>query len=158
MKMKKKEYYSIKEVEERTGISAYTLRYYDKMGLLPFVERTPSGIRRFKESDFEALFTITCLKKCGMPIADIKTFMELYMTGSETIPLRRKMFEEQRERIKEQIASMQKMLDIIDYKCWYFQEAEKYSDVYYYRNLPEDEIPQRIRDFMRKVDNFEIKE
>ncbi len=54
------------------NLTVYTLRYYDKEGLLPFVERTDSGIRRFKESDIEALRVIECLKSTGMPIKEIK--------------------------------------------------------------------------------------
>lgn len=64
--------YTIGEVAKIINISPHTLRFYDKEGLLPFVERSESGIRRFKEEDFGKLMIIECLKKTGMPIKDIK--------------------------------------------------------------------------------------
>ena len=149
-----KEYYSIGEVAERTGISAYTLRYYDKEGLLSFVKRSPSGIRQFTAEDFEPLYTITVLKRGGMPIKDIRRFMELYLKGNETIHERYLMFAEQKENLQKQIDELQKMMKIVEYKCWYFQEAEKYGDINYYKRLPKEEVDQRINEFNQIVNDF----
>ena len=68
--------YSISEVAQKLNLTVYTLRYYDKEGLMPFVERTPSGTRLFKESDIGALKVIECLKSTGMPIKEIKSFID----------------------------------------------------------------------------------
>ena len=69
-------YYTVGETARRLGVAASTLRYYDKEGLLPFVERSSGGIRMFKESDFEWLSIIECLKKAGMPIKEIRKFID----------------------------------------------------------------------------------
>lgn len=147
-----KKFYTIKDVADRTGISAYTLRYYDSEGLLSFVRRSESGIRLFTEEDFEPLYTITVLKRSGMPIKKIREFMELYLQGNETIHERRLMFEEHRKHLEEKISELNEMLKIVDYKCWYFSEAEKYGDINYYMKLPE--VDERIREFNTKVEDF----
>ncbi len=147
-------YYTIGEVADRTGISAYTLRYYDKEGLLGFVKRSESGKRLFTKEDFEPLYTIMVLKKSGMPIKKIRDFMDLYLQGNETIHDRYIMFEEQRRSLIQQIKEFEDMLKIVDYKCWYFQEAEKRNDINYYKKLPLQEVDQRIIDFNKIVEDF----
>jgi DNA-binding transcriptional MerR regulator len=149
-----KKYYSIGEVAERTGINAYTLRYYDKEGLLSFVKRSPSGVRQFAAEDFEPLYTITVLKRSGMPIKEIRKFMELYLKGNETIHERLIMFEEQKKSLQKQIDDLQHMMKIVDYKCWYFREAEKYGDINYYKKLPKEEVDKRINEFNQIVNDF----
>ena len=66
--------YTVGEMAKRLGVAPSTLRYYDKEGLLPFVERSSGGIRVFKDSDYEWLNVIGCLKKTGMPLKYIKSF------------------------------------------------------------------------------------
>ena len=116
-------YYSIGEAAQRMHLSAPTLRYYDKEGLLPFVDRSAGGARMFKESDFEWLRLIECLKSTGMPIRDIKQFIDWYMEGDTTLPERRDMFYERRRAVEAQIETLQATLDMIDYKCWYYDTA-----------------------------------
>ena len=91
-----KNYYSIGEVAERTGINAYTLRYYDKEGLLSFVKRSPSGVRQFAAEDFEPLYSITVLKRSGMPIKEIRKFMEYYMPTTLKLVHTYREFEDQK--------------------------------------------------------------
>ena len=116
-------YYTIGEAAQRMHLSAPTLRYYDKEGLLPFVDRSAGGARMFKESDFEWLRLIECLKSTGMPIRDIKQFIDWYMEGDTTLPQRRDMFYERRRAVEAQIEALQATLDMIDYKCWYYDTA-----------------------------------
>ena len=116
-------YYSIGEAAQRMHLSAPTLRYYDKEGLLPFVDRSAGGARMFKESDFEWLRLIECLKSTGMPIRDIKQFIDWYMEGDTTLPQRRDMFYERKRAVEAQIEMLQATLDMIDYKCWYYDTA-----------------------------------
>ena len=71
--------YTIGEMAKKLGVPTSTLRYYDKEGLLPFVERSDGGIRVFKDTDYEWLFVIECLKKAGMPLKDIRIFIGLAM-------------------------------------------------------------------------------
>lgn len=82
--------YTVGEMAQKLGVSASTLRYYDKEGLLPFVERSSGGIRMFRETDFEWLQVIRCMKKAGMSIKDIRQYIELSMQGAE---LRSLMYE-----------------------------------------------------------------
>ena len=147
-------YYTIKDVSERTGISAHTLRYYDKEGLLTFVKRSESGIRLFSEHDFEPLYTITVLKKSGMSLKDIKVFMDLYSKVNDTIHERYELFLKQKENLQKQIDELNEMMDIVDYKCWYFKEAEKHHDIDYYKKLPESKVNKRIKEFNQKVEDF----
>ena len=77
--------YTVGEMAQKLGVPASTLRYYDKEGLLPFVERSSGGIRMFRENDFEWLQVIRCMKKAGMSIKDIRQYIELSMQGDDTI-------------------------------------------------------------------------
>jgi DNA-binding transcriptional MerR regulator len=117
------EYYGIKEAAERTGLSAYTLRYYDKMGLLPFVERTKTGLRRFKEEDFEWLNVIGCLKDTGMRLEEIRTFTEWCMEGDGTLEQRLEMFYERKREVENQIVKLQKTMQNIEKKIQYYEAA-----------------------------------
>ncbi|MBQ7379583.1 MAG: MerR family transcriptional regulator [Clostridia bacterium] len=73
--------HTVGEMAKRLGVAPSTLRYYDQEGLLPFVERSEGGIRVFKEADYEWFAVIGCLKKTGMQLRDIKTFIEMAMQG-----------------------------------------------------------------------------
>lgn len=117
-------FYTIGKVAKKLNISAHTLRYYDKEGLLPFVERNHNGIRIFKDSDFEWLTTIECLKKTGMSIKDIKHFIDLCMAGDATIEQRLQLMQQQRQTVLLQIEQMQEILHKLDYKCWYYETAK----------------------------------
>ncbi|GEA92392.1 hypothetical protein PDA01_02850 [Pediococcus damnosus] len=77
--------YSIGEVAEKMGTNTSTLRYYDKKGLLPFVDRDAAGRRKFKDNDFNFLKVINCLKKSGVPIKDISKFINLCLQGDGTL-------------------------------------------------------------------------
>ena len=117
--------YTIAEASKRTGISIHTLRYYDKEGILPFVSRTPSGIRDFKESDFEWLTVISCLKKTGMPIKNIKKYIEMCIEGDPTIADRLEVFNGQKALLGAKMAELQACMDMINYKIWYYETAAK---------------------------------
>lgn len=116
-------YYTIAQAAEISGITAHTLRYYDKEGLLPFVERSRSGIRQFKEVDFEWLAVITCLKDTGMPVKQIRQFINWCMEGDRALEQRLNVFVEQKKHVEAQIAALNKYMEKIDYKIWYYQTA-----------------------------------
>ena len=82
------------------NIPGSTLRYYDKEGLLPFVERSSGGIRMFQEKDYEWLKVISCLKKAGMSLKDIREYINLAMQGDDTIDERLALFEKQRKNLE----------------------------------------------------------
>ncbi|QKE75832.1 MerR family transcriptional regulator [Arthrobacter citreus] len=115
--------YSIGEVAKELKLTVYTLRYYDKEGLMPFVKRTTSGIRVFKESDIEALKIIECLKSTGMPIKEIKNFIEWCSDGDSTLQLRYDLFMERKANVEAQMEELKKTMEIIEYKCSYYQIA-----------------------------------
>ncbi len=114
---------TIKDAAAKANLTPHTIRYYDKEGLLPFVERTKSGIRYFSERDLEALNIINCLKATSMPIKDIKVFINWCLEGDETIKERYEMFLERRAAVQQQIKDLEYALETIDYKCWYYKEA-----------------------------------
>lgn len=91
--------YTIGQISEMFQLPISTLRYYDKEGLFPDLERS-SGIRRFSEKEIEALRVIECLKKSGLEIKDIKLFMEWCSEGSATYQRRKELFERQKELYK----------------------------------------------------------
>ena len=105
--------YTVGEMAQKLGVPASTLRYYDKEGLLPFVERSSGGIRMFRENDFEWLQVIRCMKKAGMSIKDIRQYIELSMQGDDTIDTRLEMFRHQREVLTQQIQQLQHTLETV---------------------------------------------
>ena len=114
--------YSIGQVAEMFGLPISTLRYYDKQGLFPKMERV-SGIRKFSETEIEALRVIECLKKSGLEIKDIKQFMDWCVEGASTYPQRKALFEKQRKRLEAELIHMNKVLDMLKFKCWYYEQA-----------------------------------
>lgn len=112
--------YSIKQVSQETGLPAPTLRYYEKEGLLPNVNRSLGGSRRFSNEDLEALELICCLKSTGMPIKKIKEFVELSVRGNETLQTRCEMLYEHKRSVEEQLAQMEKHLKKVNCKIAYF--------------------------------------
>ena len=100
--------YSIKEVSEKTGISGYVLRYYEKEGLLPRVNRSKGGIRCYTDADLDLLGLIGCLKKTGMTLKDIRTFVQLQEQGPSTLRKRCEILQEQQRAIQRGIEEMRK--------------------------------------------------
>lgn len=137
--------YTVGEMAKLLGIPASTLRYYDKEGLLPFVERSSGGIRMFKESDYEWLKVIECMKNAGMPIKDIRKYIELTIQGDSTIHERLELFQRQRKILQAQMASLQRTLDILDYKCWYYETAEEAGSIQAPQNLSLEQIPEKYQ-------------
>ncbi|CAM3789142.1 MerR family transcriptional regulator [Cytobacillus oceanisediminis] len=115
--------YTISEVAKELNLTVYTLRYYDKEGLMPFVERTPSGNRLFKESDLSALKVIECLKATGMPIKEIKNFIDWCSEGDATLQQRYDMFLERKANVEAQMEELRKTMEVIEHKCLYYKTA-----------------------------------
>ncbi|PAE17192.1 MerR family transcriptional regulator [Virgibacillus sp. 7505] len=115
--------YTISEAAKELNVTAYTLRYYDKEGLMPFVERTASGQRLFKESDIAALNIIECLKSTGMPIKEIKTFIDWCTDGDVTLQQRFDMFMERKSVVEKQMEELKETMKLIEHKCFYYKTA-----------------------------------
>ncbi|MFC6170809.1 MerR family transcriptional regulator [Loigolactobacillus jiayinensis] len=108
--------YTIKEVAAKTKLSIYTLRFYDKQGLLPFVARNSSGYRAFTDGDLNLLHTICCLKETGMKIKDIRQYIDYVMLGPASVVQRRELLENHRRAVVAQQAKIAESLAEIDYK------------------------------------------
>lgn len=117
--------YTVGEAAKQINVAASTLRYYDKEGLLPFLERSGSGMRMFKDEDLSWLRTIDCLKKTGMPIKDIKHFIDYCVEGDSRIDERLSIIKAQRDSVIAQMKEMQEMLEMLNYKCWYYETAKE---------------------------------
>ena len=136
--------YSIGQVAEMFGLPISTLRYYDKQGLFPNMERT-SGIRRFSDQEIEALRVIECLKRAGMEIKDIRQFMDWGAEGPSTYPQRKAMFEERKAHMEAEIAHMNRALDMLKFKCWYYEQAIQDGSEDRLKALIPDHLPDGIR-------------
>jgi DNA-binding transcriptional MerR regulator len=150
--------YTVGEMAKLLEVPSSTLRYYDKEGLLPFVERSSGGIRMFQETDFEWLQIISCMKKAGMSIRDIRQYIELTMQGDATIGLRLQMFRRQRDALKAQISEMERTLETVEYKCWFYEAAQAAGTADVPKNMPDDEVPERfraIRQELKRIPNAE---
>lgn len=116
--------YSISQVCERTGFSADTLRFYEKAGLLPGVMRR-GGRRVYSENNLLVVNLIDCLKKTGMPIAEIAEFMRLTTKGDKTVKKRLAMMRRRETAAKAQLSAIQASLAHIEFKVWYYETAAK---------------------------------
>ena len=139
-----KQVYTIGQVSKMFGLPISTLRYYDKAGLFPHLERV-SGIRIFDTSSVEALRIIECLKKAGMEIKDIKQFMEWCTQGSETYSQRHELFVKQRRHVEAEIQRMNQVLDMLKFKCWYYEQAMTDGNEDRLHSLTLEELPDDIR-------------
>lgn len=136
--------YTIGQVAEMFALPVSTLRYYDKQGLFPGLERT-SGIRRFGDAELETLRVIECLKKAGMEIKDIRLFIEWCAEGPSTYPQRKAMFEERRAHMESEIAKMNRALDMLKYKCWFYEQLNQGGDEAELRAMVPDGLPDDVR-------------
>ncbi|MGN0453933.1 MAG: MerR family transcriptional regulator [Ruminococcus sp.] len=143
--------YTVGEMAKRLGVPASTLRYYDKEGLLPFVERSNSGIRMFKDSDFEWLQIIDCLKKTGMRLSDIKRFIEMAMQGDTTIDERLELIIKQKQSVKKQIDELSNTLETLDFKQWYYETAKSFGTTDVPRNMSLEELPKKYRKVRKRL-------
>lgn len=149
--------FTIGEMAKKLGVAASTLRYYDKEGLFPFMERSEGGIRVFKLSDYEFLKIIHCLKATGMQIKDIKKFIELVLQGDESIDARLEIFQKQKLEVEKQISELQEALETVKFKCWYYETAKRAGSTAFCDNMRDDELPEdmrRIRAQLRREDIF----
>ena len=133
--------YTVGKMAKILHVAPSTLRYYDKEGLLPFVERSSGGIWLFKDSDFEWLSMIECMKQTGMPM----TFIDLCMAGDSTLSERLNLIRRQQKVVHAQMAQLQGTLDRLDYKEWYYLTAQQAGTCAIHATLPEAEIPEKFR-------------
>ncbi|MBB3131104.1 DNA-binding transcriptional MerR regulator [Paenibacillus rhizosphaerae] len=122
--------YTINEVADKFGLSAHTLRFYDKEGLMPFIGRGKSGNRVFTETDLNWVAMVCCLKDTGMSIKEIKQYADWCMQGMQTIDERKTMLADHRKQVVKQIADLKKHLNLIDWKIAVYDDPEKAEEMY----------------------------
>lgn len=137
--------YTIGQVSEMFGLSVSTLRYYDKQGLFPGMERQ-SGIRCFSDNELERLRMIECLKKSGLELKDIKLYMDWCIEGAATLPQRKKLFEKQKATVEAEIEHMNKVLSMLKFKCWFYEQAIADGTDENVRKLLPDRLPKEIQE------------
>jgi len=143
--------YTVGEMAKKLGVAPSTLRFYDKEGLLPFVERSEGGIRVFKDADYEWLQVIGCLKKTGMPLKDIREFIVMAIKGDDTIDGRLALITKQKESVEQQIAVLEEVHRVLEFKQWYYETAKKEGTTDVPRRMPPEELPEEFREIRRKL-------
>lgn len=143
--------YNIGEISEMFNLPIPTLRFYDKEGLLLDLERDSSGIRKFNDKTIEALRVIECLKKSGMQIKEIKEFMHWCSLGDKTIEKRKEMFLHQKENIEQKMKELNKALNMINFKCWYYEKALKDGTEKRVKNITLDQMPDKIKAYYNEA-------
>ena len=140
--------YSIGEISKMFQLPISTLRYYDKEGLFPHLKRV-NGVRQFSESEIETLRVIDCLKKSGLEIKDIKEYMSLCSLGNITLKQRKEIFEKQKEEVLQEMEKLQKVLSMLNYKCWYYDQAIEKNDEAYVQALSFNQFPPQIQQYYK---------
>ncbi|MFD9477405.1 MULTISPECIES: MerR family transcriptional regulator [Streptomyces] len=108
--------YTISEVEARTGLTQHTLRWYERIGLMPHVDRSHSGQRRFTDKDLDWLAFVGKLRATGMSVADMVRYAELVREGEHTVGERRELLERTRREVRSRITELTDALAVLDYK------------------------------------------
>ncbi|RGG37946.1 MerR family transcriptional regulator [Clostridium sp. AF17-2] len=114
---------TIKEVSEKFGISQDTLRYYERVGLIPPVTRTPSGIRDYQESDLGWVENAVCMRNAGVPIEALIEYVKLYQMGDTTFEARRQLLQEQYDALQEQKEQIEETMKRLAYKVSRYEKA-----------------------------------
>ena len=138
--------YSIGEISKMFDLPISTLRYYDKEGLFPHLKRV-NGVRQFSENEIETLRIIDCLKRSGLEIKDIKEYMNLCSLGNSTLKQRKEIFVKQKEEVLQEMEKLQKVLSMLNYKCWYYDQAIEKEDECYVQALSFEQLPPQIQQY-----------
>lgn len=114
--------YTVKQISEITGISAHTIRFYDNEGLFPFISRDKNNIRLFSEDNLDWINLVHCLRDTGMPLADIKQYIELSNQGNSTAEERYNIILKQKEKSEQEIIKMQERVELLNKKTDYYKK------------------------------------
>jgi DNA-binding transcriptional MerR regulator len=113
---------TIQDAAAETGVSRDTLRYYERIGILPGISRSKSGHRRFSDDDMGWIKLVQCLRATGMPIEDLHAYAELMQQGDATAPERLRLLHDHRRRIKEDMAELSTALELVERKIAGYDE------------------------------------
>ena len=142
--------YTIGQVSEMFHLPISTLRYYDKEGFFPNLERK-GNIRYFSENELEAIRIIECLKQSGLEIKDIKQFFEWVLEGSSSYAKRKELFEHRKATVKKEIKQLEKTLAMLEFKCWYYEKAITDGNEDHINAMLPDHLPKEIQKLYNKA-------
>ncbi|MDR1677709.1 MAG: MerR family transcriptional regulator [Deltaproteobacteria bacterium] len=125
----------ITEVCKRYSLSADTLRYYERIGLIPSVERTTGGIRNYSEQDCNWIGFIKCMRKAGVQVGALIEYVRLFQLGEAGDPECKDILVRERNRIAQQLAELQSTLELLDYKIEKFETDMRTAENDLKRNL-----------------------
>lgn len=148
--------YTIGQIAAMFDLPVSTVRYYDKEGLFPGLARQ-SGRRIFSDREVEALRVIACLKSSGLEIKDIKQFMVWTTAGKDTYPQRKALFEARKTIVEAEMRRLQRTLDMLNYKCWYYETAMQDGNEDRISAMLPDRLPpniQKLYDSARENNRF----
>ena len=114
---------NIKEVSEKYDISSDTLRYYERIGMIPEVTRTASGIRDYQESDLSWVELVICMRKAGVSVESLIEYVKMCMQGDTTFSARLHLLQEEKEKLEEQRSQLETAMKRLDYKISRYQKA-----------------------------------
>lgn len=137
--------YSVGEAAKMLGVTPSTLRYYESEGLLGSLARSEGGRRVFSERDLEACRVIECLKTSGLSIKEIARFMDMVEQGDASLEERLELFKARRDALLAQMDELRRTLDVLEYKCWYYETAAKAGTEEAVSSLAESRVPTRVR-------------
>ena len=116
---------SVQRVAKNTGLSAHTLRYYERIGLMAPISRAPNGHRRYTEHDLEWIILLVRLRSTGMPISEMQRFADLVWRGESTIPDRRELLEAHERRLSEQRQEIEQTLAVLAEKLVHYRASAR---------------------------------
>lgn len=126
--------YSMRETCEKVGMTYQTLKYYCNQGLIPNVKRDKNNYRIFDDHDIEWIKSLSCLKKCGMSLEEIKEYLDLCLKGQSSIPERKIILEKKRKILLGELAKIQESIDFINWKQGFYDDVLS-GKTKYYSNL-----------------------
>lgn len=129
--------YSIGQVAQITGLTTHTLRYYDKLGLLPNVGKNSAGLRRFSDDDLRWLNILECLKSTGLQLKDIRHYIDLSKQGDSSLHERYQVFLKQKQRVQAEMQKLRFNMEKLDFKIRYYETALQYGEKNVYSRNPE---------------------
>ncbi len=113
----------IAEVSERYGVSSDTLRYYERIGLIPPVTRSASGIRDYREIDLQRVEFVKCMRSAGLPIDVLIEYVALVLQGDKTVPARKEILITQRDQLLSRMNELQNTVDLLNYKIEVYEKT-----------------------------------
>ena len=116
---------TIQQTAGETGLSAHTLRYYERIGLISPVDRAPNGHRRYTEHDVGWIGFLNKLRATGMPISKMKQYADLQRQSDDTLAERLALLEEHRREVKKRIQELERNLAVIEHKIGYYSEVQE---------------------------------